>query len=454
MALEIVPRETTNGHVPALEPPAPAGAMLMHVRVDMVDVGENVRIQPGELDELTASIAEHGVLQPVRAIGPHVDGRYRLVWGQRRLLAARLAGLERIPAIVEASADVDQPGPGRAIEQLVENLQRADLNPINEAKALRQVLDAQDGLTQAELAKNLGRSAPWVANSLRLLELTEPVQQLVIEGKLTASHGKAIASLPPKHQQDLARQAVDYHYSAHELERQAQWRQKSAKAEDPDYKKKRTERFAKKVIKVLEADAVPKDAKVSVSQWEVDDKQLKRLLREAGYGSTDHVGSYGYEPEKIGCDCNAYRWDTYPKPHFKRICVSREHIEAFQAKEHSAEAQRKKELRNKAVRLAGVLELGMHGLDPTAARLIVCAIAGRSLHRILDTNGDPWPKLEAIADGDMPGELAELVATTLLNERDYDQIESAGLARTINRLAAAPAKKGKRAEVEPAGVSA
>jgi ParB family chromosome partitioning protein len=140
------------------------------------------------LDELSASIRRLGVLQPllVRRLGP---GRYGLVAGERRLRAARRAGLQVVPII-----EVDTDDRGALERALVENLHREDLNPIEEAAAYRQLLD-EGGLTHEELGERLSKSRVAVTNALRLLELPVSVQELLAEGRLTAGHGRALLGL-------------------------------------------------------------------------------------------------------------------------------------------------------------------------------------------------------------------------------------------------------------------
>jgi ParB family chromosome partitioning protein len=138
--------------------------------------------------ELSASIAELGILQPL-LVRTGDSGRLELVAGERRLRAARAAGLRRVPVVL---ADTDARG---ALERaLVENLHREDLNPIEEAAAYRQLMD--DGqLTQEALAERVARGRATIANSLRLLELPISVQRLVAERKLSGAHGKALLGL-------------------------------------------------------------------------------------------------------------------------------------------------------------------------------------------------------------------------------------------------------------------
>ena len=123
---------------------------------------------------------------------PRQDGaRYQLVIGERRWRAARLAGLETVPVLVRRVSD-------REMVQmaLVENLQREDLNPLEEAEAYRRLIE-EFGLSQEEVARLLGRARPTVANTLRLLELEEPIKAYLLEGRLSAGHGKALLALGP-----------------------------------------------------------------------------------------------------------------------------------------------------------------------------------------------------------------------------------------------------------------
>lgn len=140
------------------------------------------------LAELADSIAEHGVIQPI-LVRPLPDGGYRIVAGERRWRASRLAGKTMIPAIVRDLSELEA-----MTFALIENLQREDLNPIEEAYGYRQLMDIS-GLTQEQVAKQVGRSRPAVANALRLLTLPDDALELVREGKLTTGHAKAILAI-------------------------------------------------------------------------------------------------------------------------------------------------------------------------------------------------------------------------------------------------------------------
>ncbi len=140
------------------------------------------------LEDLARSIRERGVIQPV-LVRPLEDGRYQLVAGERRLRASRLAGAATIPALVQDLDDDES-----LVIALVENSQRADLGPLEEARAFQSLIEEFD-LTQDEVARRVGRSRPAVANSLRLLKLPESVQKDLAAGRLTAGHARALLTV-------------------------------------------------------------------------------------------------------------------------------------------------------------------------------------------------------------------------------------------------------------------
>ena len=162
------------------------------------------------LAELTASIVEHGVLQPI-LVTETLDG-YRLVAGERRVRASRLAGLERIPAVVRELADHDQ------LElALVENIQREDLDPLEEARAYRQLID-EFGYTQEKLAQRMGKARPTIANSLRLLELDPEVQAALAAGLISEGHARALGGLPTERQGRVLAVVIERELSVRQAE--------------------------------------------------------------------------------------------------------------------------------------------------------------------------------------------------------------------------------------------
>ena len=152
------------------------------------------------LQALADSIRQAGVLQPLLVV--EKNGRYRIVAGERRFRAARMAGLDAVPCIVRDFSPAEQ-----MEASLIENLQREDLNPIEEAAAIRQFMDAC-GYTQDQAAKKLGKSRPAVANSLRLLSLPETVRQDVIAGRISAGHARVLAGLEDEKRQVALAQLV------------------------------------------------------------------------------------------------------------------------------------------------------------------------------------------------------------------------------------------------------
>src|ERR671919_652994 len=182
----------------------PSGPSFEQLPLDRID--RNPR-QPREsfneetLQDLTSSIEAVGVLQPI-VVRPAGE-RYQIVMGERRVRAARAAGLERIPAIVRTTED-DQ----LLRDALLENVHREDLNPLEEAAAYKQLL-ADFGITQQELASRLGRSRPVIANAMRLLNLPGSVQRRIAARTLSAGHANAVASLEdPVQQERLADRIV------------------------------------------------------------------------------------------------------------------------------------------------------------------------------------------------------------------------------------------------------
>ena len=172
-------------------------AMEDEGRTVTLPIGEIVpnRAQPRKqfddeaLAELAESIASHGVLQPL-LVRPLTDGSYQLVAGERRWRASRMAGLAEVPVVVREMSDREA-----AELALIENLQREDLNPMEEAQGYQTLMEAY-GLTQEEAARVVNKSRPAVANSLRLLHLPEPVKELVGKGRLAAGHARALLAFP------------------------------------------------------------------------------------------------------------------------------------------------------------------------------------------------------------------------------------------------------------------
>ena len=192
---------------------SPAGAAPVEIPISRIrgnPYQPRQRMEQRALESLAASIAIHGVLQPV-LVTEVLDG-YQLVAGERRVRAAQMAGLDRVPAIVRQMAQRDQ----LAIA-IVENVQRADLNAIEEAHAYRQLAD-EFGLTQEEIAARVGRARSTIANTLRLLDLEGSVQQALAEGTIAEGHARALGGASPAGQLQLVEAVIARDLSVRQTE--------------------------------------------------------------------------------------------------------------------------------------------------------------------------------------------------------------------------------------------
>ena len=178
---------------------------LEELGLDLIDATEGPRktLEKEPLDELVASIAQHGVLQPL-VVEPGEEGRYRLQIGRRRLEAARMAGLETVPALV-----LDSPlGPEESLEvRLVENLHREDLDPIDEAEAYASLREMD--VKVSEIARRVGKSRPYVSHAMRLLRLHPKVRAAVRQRTLDREHALTLLRLEPEQQLTLAEEIME-----------------------------------------------------------------------------------------------------------------------------------------------------------------------------------------------------------------------------------------------------
>ena len=185
------------------------------------------RFDEAETAELAASIALHGVLQPI-VVRVAADGGYELIAGERRLRAARIAGLTHIPAVVRESAE------GEQLElALVENLQRQDLNAIEEAGAYRELID-RFALSHEEVARKVGKSRVAISNALRLLDLTAETREAIADGRITEGHGRALAALTvPELQRAALLIVIERHLSVRQTEELVRRKRDSAPSRRP-----------------------------------------------------------------------------------------------------------------------------------------------------------------------------------------------------------------------------
>lgn len=202
--------------LPQPGPPAAADSGPRQIPIDLV--GRNPQ-QPrkhfdeGELEELAGSIRTHGVLQAI-LVRPVAGGKFEIVAGERRWRAAQRAGLHAIPAVVRELNEVE------VLEiAIVENVQRTDLNPIEEAQGFHALIE-RFGRTQQDIAEAVGKSRPHIANLLRLLQLPEDLQEMVRDGRLSAGHARAILTAPDP--RGLALRVIKEGLNVREIERLAQ----------------------------------------------------------------------------------------------------------------------------------------------------------------------------------------------------------------------------------------
>ncbi|MFQ3630671.1 ParB/RepB/Spo0J family partition protein [Roseiflexus sp.] len=209
------PRGLGSG-LAALIPGDAERAVVREVSVDSIDANPyqpRIGFDESALDELAASIREHGIIQPL-IVTERDRGRYELIAGERRLRAARRAGLERVPVIVRESTHQ------QALElALIENIQRADLNALEEARAY-QTLKDEFGLSDEAIAQRVGRSREAVANTRRLLGLAPVAQQALLAGRISAGHGRALLKLADDAAQEATVAAIiDHDLNVREVER-------------------------------------------------------------------------------------------------------------------------------------------------------------------------------------------------------------------------------------------
>lgn len=227
------------------------------------------------LQELADSIKQNGVLQPilVRKIG----GKYQIVAGERRYQASKLAGLKEIPAVVR---DIDD----KEVFQLalIENLQRSDLSPMEEAKGYRQLIDSQ-GLTQEGLAKILSKSRSAIANTLRLMDLPTVVQEMIEQGLLTAGHARAILAVPTEEGRvELAQKVVKENLTVRQTENLAPLFSVEKEAPRPRVPTPQTyKRAARQLRQMLDTNVKVKQVR-GKNKIEIEFKDEEELARILG----------------------------------------------------------------------------------------------------------------------------------------------------------------------------
>lgn len=202
--------------------------------------------EPEALQELSDSIAQHGVLQPI-LVRPLFSGGYQLVAGERRWRASMMAGLTTIPAVIREMSDSE------AMEYaLIENLQRENLNPIEEAEGIKQLIDTYQ-MTQEQAAERLNKSREAVSNSLRLLKLPQQIRDYVHEGQLSSSHARTLLAIENEQRKlDIAKEAIEKSYSVRALEKIAKEEKKKAKQQSDNTAKPKGVEIQHKLYREVE----------------------------------------------------------------------------------------------------------------------------------------------------------------------------------------------------------
>ena len=252
--------------------------MLPISRVEPRAEQPRANFDEASLGELAESLSEYGMIQPITARRLE-NGYYQIIAGERRWRAARLAGLKEVPVrVVEADDRL-------ATElALVENLQREDLNPVEEAQGYRTLLEVY-GLSQEEAARRVGKSRPTVTNALRLLTLAPEVQQFVEQGLLSAGHARALVSVKPDEKQiEAARAVIANGYSVRRTEQlaaQLMREPKEPKAEDGihvDYAAEVTKRLEKALGRKVKLTEQGRRGRITLEYYDADDRE--RLIAQ------------------------------------------------------------------------------------------------------------------------------------------------------------------------------
>lgn len=221
----------------------PSAGGITYIDINDIKPNENQprkTFDEEKLEELAASIAEHGLIQPV-VLRKSGKG-YEIVAGERRWRAARKIGIKELPCIIKELTDEEN-----MLLAIIENMQREDLNPIEEAEGIKQMIDTY-GLTQEQVSKSVGKSRPYIANCLRLLKLPAAIVDYVSEGELSAGHAKVIAGIDDEDKQvQLAEGTIKHGWSVRQLE-------KMAKEEKPAAKKPRKAAGKNANVKRVEED--------------------------------------------------------------------------------------------------------------------------------------------------------------------------------------------------------
>lgn len=343
---------TTNGNGGE---PIPSNVLLP---VTSIDGGENPRQMTDEAadKELVASITKHGILQPIR-VRPSGKGRYQVVAGGRRYAAAKEAGLSMMPVFIATPTD-DQ-----AFQQaLVENLQRANLNPIDEAKALLRLL-ADGKMTQKQVGAIIGKSQSYVANAIGLLEASPAVQKALESGKINVASAKAMRTLPEADQNRLVDRAQKGEVNSKDIEYAAS--EQKRRVDQEERSRKEQEELAARISEALTLGKAQKTLKAGMTVT-VDPYGLNKLeVVEVPKGLTLILRDWnGHKPISDGFECSctafalrfAYSGGEANIAEFTAVCIVPEHAKAHEKKLADAKREVERKATDKVKALKKALE--------------------------------------------------------------------------------------------------
>lgn len=235
----------------------------------------------GKLEELADSIREHGLIQPL-VVRKSTNG-YEIVAGERRWRAARIIGIKEIPAIVRELSDEEN-----MLLAIIENMQREDLDPIEEAEGISQMIETY-GLSQEQVSKSLGKSRPYITNQLRLLKLPEEIRKMVSDGRLSSGHVRALITIDDEEKQiKLAVQAVEQGMSVRQVEALAKANKNVKKSKSAKKKKSADVKRVEEDLKVALGTKVNlnqngKKGKIEIEFYSKDElERLIELLKSLG----------------------------------------------------------------------------------------------------------------------------------------------------------------------------
>lgn len=227
------------------------------------------------IEELAESIKQHGVLQPL--LVRKIDAGYEIVAGERRFRAARKAGLKEVPCLIKELTDEQN-----LLISLIENIQREDLNPIDEAMGIERMI-TQYGMTQESAAKSLGKSRPYIANAVRLLKLDDYVKNALIEKKISQGHAKAICGIDNSEKQKaVTKRCIEEGWTVREVEQFMQGEGKFSERKKPREKKKQANiRYAEELLSEFLGTKVRIISGIKKSKIEIEfysQEELERLV--------------------------------------------------------------------------------------------------------------------------------------------------------------------------------